>query len=292
MSTQKISGLFGVSRQAYYQQNWRQQARMMEEEILLQQVKQIREIHPRLGGRKVYNLILPCLEEHNIKMGRDKLFSLLSRHNMLIRRRKRKIRTTFSSHGFKIYPNLIRDIELFYPNQVWVSDITYQRIDTGFVYINFITDAYTKKILGFDVSDNLGVKGSLRALQKAIAQSYYPLDRVIHHSDRGIQYCSKAYTEKLKRNGFLISMSAKGNPLENAIAERINGIIKHEYVLGQKIKNLPQAKIIINKAVNTYNQYRPHLSCGYLTPDKAYEANPGSLKNVWKKIQTVNLCQD
>jgi putative transposase len=171
VSLETIVGLFGISRQSYYQYRTRKRVRDLQEELVVQLVSRIRTIQPRLGGKKLFKIIGPELSGHGIKLGRDLFFDLLGRNGLLIRKRRRQIRTTFSAHGFRIYPNLIRDLEVYFTNQVWVTDITYLKTVSGFVYLHFITDAYSKKIMGYYVADNLETKGSLKALRMAIAES-------------------------------------------------------------------------------------------------------------------------
>lgn len=168
------------------------------------------------------------------------------------------------------------------PNQVWVSDITYWRVGEDFFYICLVTDSYSKKILGYNVADSLEGVNALRALKMAIAQASFPLRQIIHHSDRGIQYCSKKYTQTLKANHMRISMAARGNPLENPVAERINGTIKNDFLYHYKVQNLSQAKAALDKAVWIYNNERPHSSVENLTPSQAHLITQGGLKNMWK----------
>jgi transposase InsO family protein len=228
----KLCGWFGITRQAYYQNNWDGISTTIEEDLVIQKVKEIRRYHPRMGTRKLYEMLLPFMLEHQIKMGRDALFAMLSANQMLVRRRKRRIQTTNSFHWLRKYPNLIRNLIPTAPNQLWVSDITYWKINTGeHLYISFITDVYSHKIVGYQVAQTLEAIESINALQMALsalrAESHLNL---IHHSDRGIQYCSHAYVKLLQDYNIEISMTENGDPLENAVAERINGIIKDEYL--------------------------------------------------------------
>ena len=203
---------------------------------------------------------------------------------MLIRKRRRKVYTTQSNHWLKKYPNLIKDKKIFRVNQVWVSDITYLKTKSGFAYISLITDAYSHKILGYDLSSNLEAINTKKALEMAIKNTIkkgLAINELIHHSDRGIQYCSHTYIDILKQNSIAISMSDKGEPLQNPIAERVNGILKHEYLFHHKIDNLYQAKQLLEKSISSYNYGRPHLSCNMLTPKQAYESE-AKLKRLWK----------
>lgn len=264
--------------------------------MILEQVKQIRETQPSIGTRKLYFMLQPFLSEHNIKMGRDRLFNLLAAHQMLVRRRKRRIFTTQSYHWLRKYPNLIKCMELIRPNQLWVADITYFRIVPGYVYISLITDAYSHKIVGYHLADCLEAENNIKALAMALSTlSSKPNEfSLIHHSDRGLQYCSKEYVQLLKSNNISISMTEDGNPLENAIAERINGIIKQEFLNHYTIRNKTEAIAILSQAVAIYNEQRPHLSCNFLTPQSVHHQNI-PVKKTWKnyyKKKAVNLYQD
>ena len=250
-------------------------------------VAELRSVHPVIGTRKLYTLLQPQLQELGVQIGRDALFTLLRESGYLMRRRRRKHITTWSKHPFRKYRNLIRDFIPTAPNQLWVSDITYLKTQQGFVYVSLITDAYSRKIIGYDLSDNLESVNTLHALQMALQAAPEPLDRLIHHSDRGIQYCCHEYVQLLQQHQIQISMTENGDPLENAIAERINGIIKNEYLLQQPILNKQHATQLLKQTVMTYNQYRPHLSCNMLTPDQIH----GQLqlpKRLWKSYYRKN----
>lgn len=297
ISLTRICRLLGISRQAYYQDGWHQEQVSEAQAMVLEQVQVIRKAHPVIGTRKLYEMLLPFFNEHHIKMGRDALFDLLSDHQLLIRKRKRRIQTTQSRHWFRKYRNLIHQMEIIRPNQLWVADITYYRIPSGYLYISLITDAYSHKVVGYHISDNLEASNNIKALQMALDTlgddpSFFSM---IHHSDRGIQYCSKEYVRLLECNGIRISMTENGNPLENPIAERINGIIKNEYLAYYNIKNKEEARIGLMKAVTLYNQQRPHLSCNLLTPETVHHQNltvQRLWKNYYKKNKPVNLLQD
>ncbi len=296
----KLCGWFGITRQAYYQNNWEGISTTIEEDLIIQQVKEIRKRHSRMGTRKLYEMLQPFILEHQIKIGRDALFNMLSANHLLIRKRKRRIQTTNSYHWLRKYPNLIREFVPTAPNQLWVSDITYWKINTGeHLYISFITDTYSHKIVGYQVAESMEAIQSVYALQMALsalrAESHLNL---IHHSDRGIQYCSHTYVKILKDNNIKISMTEKGDPLENAVAERINGIIKDEYLETYDIGNLKEAKKMLKKVVDLYNDERPHMSISNLTPNTIHHSKskikPKRLwKNYYRKQNTfVNLIQD
>ena len=206
----------------------------------------------------------------NIKVGRDTLFNILRKHNMLTLRKKNSARTTNSHHRFYKYNNIIKDLNVTKPNQVWVSDITYIRTIKGFCYLALITDMYSRKIVGYDLSDSLELNGCVRALKKAIYQAK-DIKQLIHHSDRGIQYCSNVYTQILKRKNIDISMTEENHCYENAMAERINGILKDEFYLDQTFDNVAHAKRATKNAINLYNEIRLHLSLDYKTPNMVYK---------------------
>lgn len=254
----------------------------MEEAIIVDRVKEIRKQMPRIGGRKLQYLLTPFLEEHGIRTGRDKLFDILADNGLLVRRRKRrKVATTDSRHPYRRYPNLVKDMELLSAHKVWVSDITYLRIGDDFGYLSLITDAYSKKIVGHNLYPSLKAEGSLLALDMALDQCS-DTSGLIHHSDRGCQYCCTAYREQLESRGIAISMTERGDPYENAIAERVNGILKHELGLDDEFINFEQAIKAVERAIGTYNNDRPHASCDYLTPEQAEEVQ-GPMKYRWKK---------
>lgn len=287
----KLCGWFGVTRQAYYQNNWEGISTSIEEELVIQQVKNIRKNHRKIGTRKLYEMMQPFMLEHQIKMGRDALFNTLSVNCLLVRKRKRRIQTTNSHHWLRKYPNLIRDFVPTAINQLWVSDITYWKIKKEkHVYISFITDAYSHKIVGYQVADTMEAIESIKALQMALsalgAESHLNL---IHHSDRGIQYCSHAYVKLLQDYNIKISMTENGDPLENAIAERINGIIKGEYLETYEVENIKQATELLKVVVDLYNNERPHMSIGNLTPNQIHQSNKQiKIKKLWKNYYQKN----
>lgn len=276
-----ICGLFGYSRQAWYDSKKRHSRFQMEEVFILKQVKVLRQEHKRMGGEKLHLLLKPVFEEHGIKYGRDKFYNLLSEHGLLVRRRRRNPRTTNSNHFYRRYPNLIRDMELYSSGRLWVSDITYIRTTKGFVYLSLITDAYSKKIVGWCLWPSLSSEGALNALKMAVSAEGARAG-LIHHSDRGIQYCCNDYVNYLKGAKIDISMTENGDPYENAIAERINGILKDEYELAETFSDYQSALEAVKTAVYKYNNKRPHRSVDMLFPIDAHEQK-GLLKKHWKK---------
>lgn len=277
----RICRLFGLTRQAYYQYNWYIEDLGFEHELIIQEVLKIREDHKRMGGRKLFEKLQPFMLAHQIKMGRDAFFDLLSANNLLVRKRKRRISTTNSYHHYRKYPNLIREFIPDRSNQLWVSDITYWKTSFGHAYISFITDAFSRKIVGYQVADNLEAIQSVKALEMALRDLKETVGDLIHHSDRGIQYCSSEYTKLLKDNSIRISMTENGDPLENAIAERINGIIKEEYLDCYEIGAMKECRDLLDKVIQLYNEERPHLSLGMMTPNEVYSNNKKQEK-LWK----------
>lgn len=288
----KLCGWFGITRQAYYQNNWEGISSTLEEELVLQKVKSIRINHRRIGTRKLYEMMQPFFIEHSIKMGRDALFTVLSDNYLLIRKRKRRIKTTNSYHWLRKYPNLIREFVPTAPNQLWVSDITYWKINSGeHLYISFITDVYSHQIVGYHVAETLEAIESIQALQMALSTLKLENQlQLTHHSDRGLQYCSGAYVKLLQDNDIKISMTENGDPLENAVAERVNGIIKDEYLETYEIENLTDAKQLLKAVVDLYNTQRPHMSIGNLRPnDIHYSKTTIKTERLWKNYYQKNL---
>lgn len=228
-----------------------------------------REQH-RLGTLKVYKLIKPALEQKQIKIGRDKFYTLMREQSLLIQRKRRFHVTTNSNHRFWKYPNLIKGNVYNKSEQVWVSDLTYIKTEQGFLYLALVTDLYSKKIMGFHLADNTKVENTTKALRMALAARQYPNRSLIHHSDRGFQYCSHEYTQLLTDNKIKISMTQNSDPYENAVAERVNGILKGEFEIGEGFVNQAQAQREIKNAINVYNSKRPHISCDYSTPNYAH----------------------
>ena len=287
--------MLGLSRQAYYQHFRDLQADALGHELAVREVLSIRALQPAIGGRKLHAMLSPFLSEHRIKVGRDGLFDLLAAHGLLIRRKRRRAATTYSGHWLRRYPNLIRGVVPTGPDQIWVSDITYYRTVSGFVYISFVTDAYSRKIVGFHVADSLDALHTVTALRVAV-EGRGPLTGLTHHSDRGVQYCSAAYVGFLLEKGIAISMAENGDPLENAIAERLNGIMKAEFLDHYRLDGLSDVARVLERSVTTYNTLRPHMSCGMLTPENVH-ANSLEVERKWKnyypkKTTFVNPLQD
>jgi putative transposase len=275
-----LCGLFGKSRQAYYQRIKYNYKEVAKAEILLQMIAKERELMPRIGGRKLLHKLQPRLPEE-LLLGRDKFFDFLGDHNLLVRRKRYRAKTTFSSHWLRKYPNLIKDFVPNAPHQLWVSDITYIETAHGFVYLFLITDAYSRKVIGWSVAQTLEADHALTALYMALSQLPAGISNVYHHSDRGVQYCSQKYVKILKKNGFQISMTENGDPLENAIAERINGILKQEWLNDMKFKTKQEVSKQVAVIIDIYNTERPHSSIEMLTPAQAHRMQ-GKLQRLWK----------
>ena len=276
-----MCGLFGKTRQAYYRHLNYKYVEMATEEIVLSLVYEYRSEMGRIGCRKLQHLINSRLPE-DMKVGRDALYTLLERNSLLHKRRSKSVRTTWSNHWMHKYPNLITGVIPTASNQIWVSDITYiETVNDGFMYLHLVTDLYSRKIMGWCLSPTLHAEYTLKALEMAIRNAGCCLTGLIHHSDRGCQYCCERYVSLLKSSGILISMTQSGDPLENAVAERVNGIIKNEWLMHENIIDGNIALKRISEIVNIYNNIRPHASLNYLTPESAYTEN-GILERKWK----------
>lgn len=275
--------LFGKTRHAYYDYLWRKDDYLIKDDVILQEVKDIRATLPRLGTRKLHYLLHSRLESHGMNIGRDYLFDLLSEHGLLIRRRKRYVVTTDSRHWMRKYSNLVKNMPVIRSEQVWVSDITYIRMINQWGYLSLITDAYSRKIVGYNFRSDLAAEGCVEALKMALKGRVYKKS-LIHHSDRGSQYCSHQYVDLLISNGIGISMTENGDPYENALAERVNGIIKAEFNLYSSQLGFVETSNLIRKSIEAYNQLRPHSSCNYLTPDQAH-LTEDKLNKKWKNYK-------
>jgi putative transposase len=242
----------------------------------------IRSRMPRIGTRKLYHLIQDDLVKSQIKMGRDVLFKFLRAEHLLVCPKRSYVKTTNSKHWMKKYPNLIENFQMTRPEQVWVSDITYIKTNHGHRYLSLVTDAYSKKIMGFELSANLSVDGTLKALRMAVNERDFQSD-LIHHSDRGLQYCSAEYINCLQNHRIKISMTQNGDPYENAIAERINGILKYEFLLLDGFADEQIARDTIKQSITIYNNERPHLTWHMLTPKQVHEGTSAFSMRTWNK---------
>jgi transposase InsO family protein len=275
--------LFGKTRQAYYKKKKETYRESINEDLILTVVRKIRETQKHTGGRKLLEMVRERVDNEQ-QMGRDEFFNLLRSHDLLVRRRKLRAVTTNSFHWLHKYPNLIKTLIPERPNHVWVSDITYIKTDTGFLYLYLITDAYSRKIIGWQLSDNLGSDNAILALYMAISQLPAKCGEIIHHSDRGIQYCSLKYVKILETHGIKISMTENGDPYENAIAERVNGILKTEWLYDMHLHNYTEAIAAVKEIIRIYNTERLHSSIEMLTPDQAHRLN-GKLNRLWRSYK-------
>lgn len=292
----RLCSWFGLTRQAFYHQQWKAIDISIQEELIVKEVLSVRKRHPQIGTRKLYQIMQSFFEAHSIKMGRDRLFRLLRGYNLLVKPRQRRVFTTQSYHWLRKYPNLIRELIPTESNQLWVSDITYWRIGTSHVYISLITDAFSHKVVGYHLANNLEAIESIKALKMALSGiSQNRKSGLIHHSDRGIQYCSKDYVKLLKAFNISISMTENGDPLENAIAERINGILKQEYLSDRQINGIKHAREVLRESIELYNTERPHMSIGNYTPSDVHMLNLQTdrlWKSYYKKPLVNNVKQD
>lgn len=263
---------FEITRQALYKRRHVQAVEHLHEHLIVERVHEVRRRMPRVGGRKLYHMLgadLQCMDAKTL--GRDKFFDVLRRNGLLVKRRKKYATTTNSHHRFYVYDNLLTDLVINRVKQVFVADITYIRLPESFCYLALVTDVSSRNVVGYDVSMSLTIDGSLRALRMAL-NGVTDARGLIHHSDRGIQYCSHDYTSLLLSKNCRISMGESGNPYDNAIAERVNGILKQEFLLDCTFPDFAAAQQAVSEAIETYNTYRPHMSLGYDTPAMRYAA--------------------
>ncbi|HSI74412.1 MAG TPA: IS3 family transposase [Lunatimonas sp.] len=288
--------MFGYSRQAYYQLQKYRYKSQAQTEIVLQMVRNERKTLPGIGGRKLLSLIEVLMKKEEIQMGRDAFFDLLKENNLLVRRSKTRVYTTMSRHRYRMYPNLIRGKVLTGPHQLWVSDITYIPTTEGYLYLSLVTDAYSRKIVGWDLSHKLEASGAVSALEMALSQ--LPDDKaidLIHHSDRGVQYCCDKYVAMLKSRQITISMTENGDPLENPVAERVNGILKSEWLNKLAPESKKETAVRLAWIIEAYNTKRPHMSIDMMTPEAAHITKgiiPRQWKNYWKERQEAFCKED
>jgi putative transposase len=276
VSKETASRWFGISRQAYYQAQQQQMVRAAEDQLLVELVQGLRQRHPRLGGRKVYHEIQASMRLLGIGRGRDAFFTLLRQRGLLVPVQRSGRRTTQA--GLWRCPNLLAEMTLDRVHQVWVADITYLTTEQGFRYLALLTDAWSRFIVGYDLSSSLVVEGSLRALQQAIAQTpRAALPGLIHHSDHGVQYTAWPYRKHLQSLGLRSSMGAIGNCYENALAERVNGILKNEYGLHNLFVNDHHAHRAVREAIWLYNYERPHQALAYDKPAQRHFPHAAAL---------------
>jgi transposase InsO family protein len=267
-----------MSRQNYYATRRRRQRQWVDGGVIVNLVRRERQQQPRLGGRKLLHMLGAELAENDVRVGRDRFFDVLRESGLLVERKRCQAKTTNSRHSLPVFRNLVTGREVTAPNEVWVSDLTYIRTEEGFLFSALITDKFSRKIVGAHIGDSLEAEGCLQALDEALAGlpgNCFP----IHHSDRGCQYCCHAYVDRLRDRGLTVSMTETLHCYENALAERVNGILKQEYELDRTFRRKAQAIAAFWQAVWLYNTRRPHLALDYRTPAKVHEA-PHELREV------------
>ena len=279
--------MFGLNRQVYYRSTKRNKASRKKAEQVIELVENIRIKMPKLGGRKLYFLLSEPLKE--LKIGRDKFFNILRANHLLIIPKRSYHVTTNSHHRFRKHKNLVSDYQVTKPNQVWVADITYIGNRKNPSYLSLITDAYSKKIVGHHVAENLTTEGSLLALKKAVNHTNLKEKSIIHHSDRGLQYCSDEYQKILEKNNISCSMTQNSDPYENAVAERINGILKQEFDIDKFDVETKIKRKIVDESIKIYNELRPHFSNHYLTPNQMHKQEKLKIKTYKNKNQSKNV---
>lgn len=264
-----------VTRQGHHKAMAAEPRAELEVEMVVQLVAEHRKTQPRVGGLKLHRMMRSDLRAMGIKLGRDRFFDVLRAENLLVERRRSRTRTTDSFHRFRIWPNRVKELEVARPDQVWVADITYLRCRSGFVYLFLLTDVWSRKIVGWALGSTLETRWSLDALAMAQKEAHAPVEGLerIHHSDRGVQYCSADYVKALQNEAIAVSMAEAGNPYENAIAERVNGILKDEFLLDRTIEDMETARRAVAQAVDAYNNLRPHRSIGLAIPAERYAAS-------------------
>jgi transposase InsO family protein len=269
-SMARLCACVGISRQAHYQWMHRDIADALQTVLILEVVRIIRSRQAYIGGRKLYGMLLAQHGSLMQGVGRDAFFAILGAAGLLVHRRRRSSRTTYSQRWRRLYRNEIRDMVAAYPGHILVADITYLRLSKGFAYLALVTDLYSRKIVGYDVSLSLSLDGALRALRMALA-ACPPGRLLIHHSDHGLQYYSNEYCKEVEqvRKG-IMSMTEDGNVYENAVAERVNGILKAEFALDQQFRSCKHAQAAVREAIEIYNHERPHMSLSLQTPSSVF----------------------
>ena len=279
--------MFGINRQIYYRSTKRSRTSKNKAEHVVELVENIRMKMPKIGGRKLYFMLNEPLK--TLKIGRDKFFNILKANHLLITPKRSYHITTNSHHRFRKHKNLVLDYQITKPNQVWVADITYIGNRKNPSYLSLITDAYSKKIVGHYVAENLTTEGSLLALKKAINTTELKELSLIHHSDRGLQYCSDEYQKILEKNNISCSMTQNSDPYENAVAERINGILKQEFNIDKFDVETKIKRKIVEESIEIYNELRPHFSNHYLTPNQMHKQEKLKIKTYKNKNQSKNV---
>ena len=287
--------LLGVSTQAYYKHGNTDLRKLAEESFCVEFIKRVRQKDHGIGGGKLWKMYKREFgEEHSV--GYNRFYDIIEKYNLKVRKKKRRVKTTDSGHGLPTYPNLVKELIPLRPNQLWVSDITYMVIylnaQTGeydFCYLSLVTDCYTKEIIGWCVGETLETKFAIEALNMALSRlNGNPAEGLIHHSDRGVQYASYDYTKLLKKHNIKISMTECGDPKDNAVAERVNGIIKNELLMGTSFFSIEEVRKALKVAIDFYNNERPHMSLDWKTPAEAALCT-GELKKKWKSYRELAI---
>lgn len=279
-------GLLGVSRQFYYRRKWSIAKCQNRAEKVVDLVLDVRKQLPRVGTRKLHFMLKYPLGE--LHVGRDKLFSIVRANHLDIKPKRSYHITTNSHHRFRKHKNLIAGMDICEPEQVWASDITYIGARDNHSYLALITDVYSKKIVGYDLSNSLRADGSIRALKRALKQRSYKDKPLIHHSDRGFQYCCDDYQQVLINNQVITSMTESYDPYANAVAERVNGILKDEFMIEKYNLDRNQLKLLIKDSIEKYNTIRPHYSCYMLTPEQMHRQNEIKIRTYKKpSLETI-----
>jgi putative transposase len=260
--------VFRITTQAYYKWFRRKEKEAFREDVVCNLVRQVRRKMPRLGGKKLYGMLHEDIH-HVGKIGRDKFFDIIGRNGLLVERKKKFVYTTQSYHHYRVYKNLLQEKQITGPDQAWVCDITYLKLKSGFVYLFLLTDKYSRKIVGWNLNKTLAVTGAIDGLKMALRNRKLK-NELIHHSDRGIQYCCSEYVKALNREGIKISMAEAGNVYENAMAERVNGILKDEFLLDSTFEDYEQARKAVKQSIDVYNQMRPHWNLKLKTPNQIH----------------------
>jgi transposase InsO family protein len=276
-----LCGLVGMTREAYYDRTRRLEKQEFDAAIIVDLVNRERKIAKRVGGKKLFLILKEELLLHQITIGRDKFLVILKANNLLVKRKRRRVQTTMSRHRLRKYPNIAKALSIDRAEQLWVSDITYLSVANTHCYLILITDAYSRKVVDCNFGRNMDTDFCIKALENALGDRCFAERELMHHSDRGMQYCSKAYIEMLLNAKIKISMTENGDPLENALAERMNGIFKSNFALDEKFLTFEQARGRITQAIEYYNNRLPHSSIDMLTPNEAHRKT-GKLKMHWK----------
>lgn len=284
--------LFGIERQVYYRAIKSEKDRRETSTQVVKMIQKARIRLPECGTRKLYSILYSELKE--LKVGRDRLFSIIKANHLEIKAKKQYHVTTNSHHRFRKHKNLTENLQLYRPEQLWVADITYVGSRENPMYLSLVTDAYSKQIMGYNVSKSLHATGATSALKNALENRKYKEKELIHHSDRGLQYCCEAYQSMLQENNLFCSMTEKYDPYQNAVAERINGILKQEFIRGIKIKDVELMTKLIEESIHIYNNERPHWSCFMKTPNQMHKQNQIKIRtyktknNLKSTLQVIN----